>query len=104
MLLPDSVIVPVPVLVNASLLVAPSLMVPPNVVELLSPPDVSVASLAPLLVTVPPPAPLPSEPMVLLKPLRSSVAPTLTVNAEFCASPVTDPAFSVPESTFVVPL
>ena len=95
--------VPLPVLVSATT-PAPSWMVPLKPVEVLSPPAVSVAAVALLLVTVPPPpAPSASEPIVLLKPLRSSVAPRLTAKAEFCESPVADPARSVPLSTLVGP-
>ena len=79
-------------------------MTPLKDVVLLSSPVVSVALLAPLFVTVPPAPPTSeSDPIVLLKPLRSSVAPRLTAKAEFCERPVADPAASVPASTVVVP-
>ena len=74
--MPLSVKTPVPSLVRLSVLL-PFWIVPENVVDVLSPPVVSVAgNVAPLLVTVPDPV---SEPMVWLKPPRSSVPGAFTV-------------------------
>src|SRR5262245_42063755 len=70
-LAPDNVHVPVPTLVTPP---AP-LMTPLNVVDALLPPVVNVP---PLRRTAPPPA---SEPIVVLKPPRSSVPPLATVIA-----------------------
>src|SRR5262245_11857197 len=96
-LVPDSVNVPVPVLVR--LVVAPWIA-PLKVVELLSPPVVSVAAVTLVLVTLPAPA---SEPIDELKPLRSSVAKAPTVNALADENPVCDPARRVPALTLVAP-
>ena len=71
MLAPASVSVPAPILVSPPM---PD-MVQENVVLVLSLPVLGVAEPR---VTLPPPA---SEPMVWLKPSRSSVAPLATVNA-----------------------
>ncbi len=74
--MPESVKTPLPSLVRLSVLL-PFWIVPENVVDVLSPPVVSVAgNVAPLLVTVPDPV---SEPMVWLKPPRSSVPGAFTV-------------------------
>ena len=100
MLAPESVSEPVPVFVSAVTL-APSLTTPEKVVEVLSPPVVSVAgALTPLLVTKLPATPA-SEPMLLEKPPRSSVAPLATVTAELEPKAVVEPACSVPALTVV---
>ena len=96
---PDSVSVPVPLLVRPNAEV-PFCNVPPNVVEVLSPPAVSVATPAPLLVTIPAPA---REPMVWLNPLRSTAAPAPTVNALAVEKALAAPACSVPAVTLVAP-
>ena len=80
---------------------APFWITPENVVDVLSPPVVSVLLLAPPLVTVPAPE---SEPMVSLKLLRASVAPAAIVKALFCAKVVFAPACSVPALTLVAPV
>jgi hypothetical protein len=72
-------------------------IVPENVVLVLSLPVVNVA--AP---SVTEPAP-PSEPMVWLKLLRSSVAPDATVNALPDAKALAAPARSMPALTAVAP-
>src|SRR5215813_4714374 len=98
---------PAPTLVRPVVLV-PSLITPAKVVELLSPPVVSVAAAVPLLVTTPLPLPA-SDPIVEVLPLRSSVvvvrvvAPVPTVNAELPDRPVVEPACSVPSTTVVAP-
>ncbi len=79
------------------------LMVPEYVVLVPSPPVVSVAA-APST-TVPPVTPPPaSEPMALLKPLRSSVAPAALASVMTVPIPnawVATPALSVPAFTVV---
>ena len=92
-LAPDSVSVPAPILVSPPM---PDI-VPENVVLVLSLPVVSVAEPS---VTLPAPA---SEPMVWLKPSRSSVAPLATVNALPAENAFAAPACSVPALTAVAP-
>ena len=72
---------------------------PLKVVEVLSPPAVSVAPVALLLVTVPAPA---SDPTDTLNPAKSSIP--VTVVAEFDPKAVIDPAFNVPADTVVAPV
>ena len=93
-LLPESVNVPAPTLVSPP--PTPDI-VPANVVLVLSLPVVSVAEPS---VTLPAPA---SEPMVWLKPARSSVALPATVNALPDAKALAAPACSVPALTAVAP-
>ncbi len=72
---------------------------------MLSPPVVSVAAVAPaeVLVIAPPlPATSASEPIVLLKPPRSSVPPLPTANAEFDEKPEAERANNVPDPETVV--
>lgn len=79
---------------------APSRIVPEKILDVLSPPVISVAA-PPLLLTVPAPA---SEPIAFEKPARSSTAPPATVTAELLPKALVDPACSVPASTMVGPL
>ena len=76
----------------------PFCRIPLKVVEALSPPAVSIAAAARLLVIVPVPA---SEPIALEKPLRSKVE--LTVKSEFALNAVVEPACNVPALTVVAP-
>ena len=89
---------PVPTLVRLEAEV-PSFITPLNVVEVLLPPVVNVATVPPALVTVPAPA---SEPMVWLKPLRSRVP--VTVNALADEKVLVAPACRVPALIVVTPL
>ena len=92
-LAPDSVSVPAPILVRPPM---PNI-VPENAVLVLSLPVVSVAEPS---VTLPAPA---SEPIIWLKPSRSSVAPLATVNALPAENAFVAPACSVPALTAVAP-
>ena len=85
---------PVPVLVRPPV---PEIA-PEKVVLVLSLPVVSVAAPS---VTLPAPA---SEPIVWLKPLKSSVAPDATVNALNGENAFAAPACSVPALTLVAPV
>src|SRR5262249_23912695 len=99
---PESVNVPAPVLVSANG-APPSLMMPLKVVEVLSPPVVSVTAAAPvLLFTSASPA---SEPMVWLKPLRlTKVSPDpATVNALAAENTLGPPATRKSSWTVVGP-
>ena len=76
---------------------------PAKLVDVLSPPVVSVAA-APLSVTTAPETPL-SEPMLLELPARSSVAPLAErLTAEFVPKAVVEPAVRVPAETVVPPV
>src|SRR5262249_57826949 len=99
-LVPVSVNVPVPTLVRLVAAAPPFWITPENVVDVLSPPVVSVLLLALPLVTVPAPA---SEPIVSLKLLRASVAPEAIVKALFCAKVFVAAACSVPALPLVAP-
>ena len=80
-----------------------SLIKPEKLVEALFPPTVNVANNEAFeLVTVPPvPA---REPMLLLKPFRSSVAPADNITAEFEPNADVEPAVSLPALTIVGPV
>ena len=93
MLAPSSVNAPPPTLVSPPL----PPIAPENVVLV---PSLPVVSVADPNVTLPAPA---SEPMVWLKPARSSVAPPATVNALTGAKAFAAPACSVPALTAVAP-
>ena len=97
--MPESSNKPVPVLVSA-IDPAPFPIVPEKIVEVLSPPAVSVAA-PPLLVRVPAPA---SEPMAFEKPATSSTALLATVTAELLPKALVEPACKVPASTTVGPV
>ena len=97
MSLPDRVSVPVPVLAKPSAAL-PSCRLPLKVLDVLSPPTLSTAATAPLLVTMPLPR---SELALLSKPLRSRVA--LTRNADEAESAPVEPARNVPPVTLVAP-
>ena len=93
--MPDSVSVPVPSLTSEPPIPA---MTPLTSVDRLLPPAVS--SLAPSWK-----APAPAiEPTVWLKPLRSSVPPLATVNADVGLNAFTAPALNVPAFTVVAPV
>ena len=93
--------VPVPNLVRARVLVGPLDRVPAKFVLVLSAPTLNVALEAPLLVSSPEPL---SEPIVLLKPFKSSVAPVLTVNSEAGLKALGEPACNRPALTVVGPV
>lgn len=96
---PDKVWIRVPALVRA-MLPEPSWMIPEKVVLVLLPPVVSMMAPATLLVTVPAPA---SEPIVPLKPFRSSVLVTVTallLDIPAFAAPI----FKVPVVMVVAPV
>ena len=93
--MPDSVSVPVPSLTSEP----PSPAITPlTTVDRLLPPAVS--SLAPNR-NEPPPS---IEPTVWLKPLRSSVPPLATVNADVGLNALSAPALNVPAFTAVAPV
>ncbi len=96
---PKYVLAPASVSVPAPILVSPPMpdIVPENVVLVLSLPVFSVAEPS---VTLPAPA---SEPMVWLKPSRSSVAPLATANALPAENAFAVPACRVPALTAVAP-
>lgn len=75
----------------------PFWIMPLKVVDVLFPPEVSVAA-APELVTIPAPA---SEPIEFENPARSSVAPLSTVVAEDEPNADVEPALKVPALTVV---
>ena len=86
---PVNVNVPPPALVSAVEL-APLLITPANVVDVPSPPAVSVAA-APVLVTTAPAAPA-SDPIALLNPFKSSDDTPFNVTALFADSLFAPPA------------
>ncbi len=94
MLVPLTVKTPLPVLVRPPV----PLMTPEKLVEVLSPPVVSV----PLpRVTLPAPA---SEPIVPLRLFRSKIAPLATLTAEADDTPPAAPRRSVPVLMVVAPV
>ena len=104
-MVPLKVWVPVPVLVRATV-PEPFSITPAKLVEVLSPPVVSVAVVKAVeFVTRPvPPRAEAREPMVTLMPARSKVAPVDKVSAEPAPKALVLPAFKVPPLTVVAPV
>ena len=104
-MVPLKVRVPVPVLVRARV-PEPFSITPAKLVEVMSPPVVSVAVVR-VVEFVTRPVPLTAEarePMATLLPARSSVVPVDKVTAEPVPKALVLPAFNVPALTVVVPV
>ena len=104
-MVPDRARVPVPALVRATV-PEPFSITPAKLVEVLSPPVVSVAVVnAVEFVTRPvPPSAEARKPMATLLPARSNVAPVDKVTAEPAPKALVSPAFKMPPLIVVAPV